>query len=113
MTTLPADQQALMVFCTVPDESVALQLAEMLVGARLAACVNLVPGLRSIYRWRGKIEDDAELLLLIKTTPDRFAELRQRLVETHPYEVPEVIALPLVDGHPPYLRWVNEMTRPA
>src|SRR5262249_41139760 len=84
---------------TVPNAETADKLGEALVGERLAACVNVVPGIRSIYRWQGKVERDAELLCLIKTTRAGFERLRARVVELHPYEVPEVIALGIELGH--------------
>ena len=100
-----------MVFCTVPSGEVAAELARALVGEKLAACVNIVPGLRSIYRWNGEICDDAELLLIIKTARDRFEALRARLVQRHPYECPEVVALGIEDGNPSYLDWIVNETR--
>lgn len=94
------------VLVTVSDEDTAVSLARGLVEARLAACVNLVGGLRSIYRWQGAIEDDAEWLLIAKTTEARFEALRAHVVAHHPYDVPEVVALPILAGHAPYLDWV-------
>ena len=93
------------VLCSCP-ESDASPLASVLVGERLAACVNIVPAVRSIYRWEGRIHNDAESLLVIKTTDDGVASLTKRLVEEHPYEVPEVIALPVSEGHEAYMRWI-------
>jgi periplasmic divalent cation tolerance protein len=95
------------VLCTLPPGDAASSIARTLVGERLAACVNLVPQVRSIYEWDGAIRDEPEQLALIKTTADGFAALRARLVELHPYDVPEVIALAADDGHLPYLGWVR------
>jgi len=83
----------------------------VLVEERLAACVNLVPGLTSIYRWQGGLRREPECLLLIKTTDTRFEALRSHLRALHPYEVPEIIALPISHGDPAYLQWLTENTR--
>ncbi len=97
------------VLMTAPSADAAAVLAREVVDAGLAACVNIVPGVRSIYRWEGKTCDDHEVLCVMKTRADRFAELRERLVSCHPYQVPEVIALPIVAGHPPYLAWIDSV----
>lgn len=102
--------KALLVHCTVPDEDTADRLARTLVSERLAACVSRVPGVVSTYRWQGEIEIAGELLLVIKTTRERFEALRTRLVELHPYEVPELIACEIVAGHAPYLDWLARET---
>jgi len=96
----------IVVFSTFPTEDKAAEIARMLVSEGHAACANLVPPVRSIYRWQGQICDERETLAIIKTTSERFEALRQRLVALHPYEVPEVIALPVEAGHAPYLEWV-------
>ncbi len=101
-----------LVFCTCPDAESATRIAEGLVGERLAACVNLVPGLTSIYRWQGTIQRDQEVLLLIKTTAERLPALTATLRGLHPYEVPEIIALPIAEGLPDYLNWVTTCTQP-
>ncbi len=95
------------VLSTHPDAEGAERLAETLVREELAACVNIVPGIRSIYEWRGELLRDAELLMVIKSRTDRYAELERRLAELHPYEVPEIIRLPLDAGYPPYLQWLD------
>lgn len=95
------------VFCTCPDVETAERLAQCVVEERLAACVNLVPGLRSVYKWEGEIHRDSEVLLLIKTTAARLPALTERLVALHPYSVPEVIATPVIAGAEPYLAWVE------
>jgi len=99
------------VLVTVPSEEVATKLANVLVGEKLVACVNILPGVRSIYAWQGKICDDAELLCVLKTRAGLFGAVRDRVVALHPYEVPEVIALPLVAGHRPYLDWLQKETQ--
>jgi periplasmic divalent cation tolerance protein len=103
----------LVVFSTFPNPDKAAEVARILVSENLAACVNLLGPVRSIYRWQGDISDDSEVLAVIKTTSERFEEMRKRLVELHPYEVAEVIALPVEAGHAPYLAWVEDsVTRP-
>jgi periplasmic divalent cation tolerance protein len=103
----------LVVLCTLPPGDLAPQLARTLVEERLAACVNLVPQVRSIYAWEGAVCDDAEQLAIIKTCVDRFDELRARLLALHPYACPEVLALPVADGNLAYLGWVRGAVRPA
>jgi periplasmic divalent cation tolerance protein len=98
---------ALIVLVTVPNQETAEKLAEALVGEQLAACVNVLDGVRSVYRWKGAIERDDEILCICKTTHDGFEKLRARVVELHPYEVPEVVALPIEMGHTPYLAWLT------
>jgi periplasmic divalent cation tolerance protein len=104
---------ALLCLCTCPDAATAERLAASLVEERLAACVSLVPGLRSIYRWQGAIQRDEELLLLIKTTRARYPALQARLPALHPYELPELLAVEVADGLPAYLRWLADATRPV
>lgn len=101
----------LIVFCTCPDAASANALALALVSERLAACVNVLPGLRSTYRWQGKVERGDEVLLLVKTSADRLAALTARLQALHPAELPEVLAVEAVGGLAPYLNWVVEQTR--
>ena len=100
----------LLAFCTCPDEATAVRIAETLVIERLAACVNRLPALTSVYLWRGKLESDTETLLLIKTTSARFDALCERLSELHPYELPEIIATQVTKGLPQYLQWVSTCT---
>ena len=97
---------ALVVLVTAPSTDEAARIARALVEERLAACSNVVPGVRSIYRWEGKVMDDAEALLLLKTTRARFAALRERVLALHPYTVPEVLALPVEAGSEEYLSWL-------
>ncbi|MEN8176340.1 MAG: divalent-cation tolerance protein CutA [Pseudomonadota bacterium] len=102
------------VLCTCPDEPVAAAIGESLVSEGLAACVNLVPSLTSIYRWQGKIERADEVLLIIKTTRDGYAALEKSLQALHPYDVPEIIALSVERGLPAYLDWIETcVTEPS
>lgn len=98
--------KALVVLCTCPDAATAERIATALVEARLAACVNVVPGVSSTYRWQDGICRDSEVLLIVKTANERFDALRERLLALHPYDVPEIIALGVVDGSAPYLDWI-------
>lgn len=100
-------------FSTCPDAPTAERIARALVEARLAACVNLLSGVRSVYRWDGDVVVDDEVLLMIKTTSVHLPALRERLVALHPYDVPELIALPVTGGLPAYLQWIEEATAPA
>jgi periplasmic divalent cation tolerance protein len=100
------------VLITASGEEEAVGLARRLVGDALAACVNIVPRVRSIYRWQGEICDDGESLLIAKTTGERLERLIAVVQEAHSYETPEVIALPIVTGSEPYLRWLRESTEP-
>ena len=105
------DPAVLLCLCTCPDAASAQRLAETLVGERLAACVNRLPGVLSTYRWQGQLHTDGEELLLIKTTDARFEALKARLLELHPYDLPELVALPVELGHAAYLQWVRSMTQ--
>ena len=99
---------AIVVLVTTPSAEVAASIARALVEERLAACGNVLPGVRSIYRWEGKVQEEGEVLLLLKTQRKRFAELRDRVLALHPYEVPEVIALPVEAGSDAYLDWIAQ-----
>ena len=103
---------AILVFCTCPDEAVAERIADALVEERLAACVNRLAGVAATYRWKGEVRHDRECLLLIKTTIERFTALRERIVALHPYELPEVIAVDVARGLPPYLDSIAAETQP-
>ena len=103
---MSAPTDVLVVLVTTPTPERAAEIARALVEERLAACGNVVPGLRSIYRWQGKVNEDAEALLILKTTRARFEALRDRVLALHPYEVPEVIALPIAAGSAAYLGWI-------
>jgi periplasmic divalent cation tolerance protein len=102
----------LIALCTCPDAAVGGRIAEALVGEGLAACVNTLPGITSVYLWKGEVQQDSEVLLLIKTTQARLPELTDRVCQLHPYELPEVIAVPVGGGLPDYLQWVNTCTSP-
>jgi periplasmic divalent cation tolerance protein len=94
-------------FSTCPDEATARAIAQTLVSERLATCVNRIAGLTSTYFWDGRLQDEAEILLIIKTTAARQAELAARLKALHPYELPELVVLPVTGGNEPYLQWVR------
>lgn len=101
----------LVVLSTVPDQKSAENIATALVEERLAACVNLLPGLSSIYRWKAEVKREPECLLIIKTSAGRFEALRQRLRVLHPYQTPEILALPVSHGDSDYLAWLADNTR--
>ena len=92
---------------TVPNIRKARTLAGLLVSRRLAACVQILPGLESHYRWRGKKETSKEVLLLIKTKVSNYKKLEKTLLKNHPYEVPEIICLPIIEGYAKYLKWID------
>ena len=98
------------VLITAPNEDDAAKMANDLVVSGLAACVNIIRNIRSIYRWQGKIEDEGEVLMLVKTRKERFKDLEKRVRELHPYTVPEIIALPIIEGFEGYLGWLREET---
>lgn len=101
------------ILITVPNAEVGERLARALVEERLAACVNRIPGLISVYRWQGKIERDPEELLVVKTRQELVSAVSERVKTLHPYQVPEIIALPVKDGSAAYLEWVAAETRPG
>ena len=105
-----ADHPALVVLCSCPDESIALDIARVLVKEGLAACVNRLAPVVSVYLWEGQLREDCEQLLLIKTTPARYEALEMRLKALHPYEIPEIIAVPVVTGSSQYLAWLADST---
>jgi periplasmic divalent cation tolerance protein len=102
-----AGARPLVVLVTAPEER-ARELGRALVDERLAACVNVLPGVTSIYAWEGRREEAVESLLVIKTGRERYADLERRVRELHPYSVPEVLAVPVEAGAPDYLRWVQD-----
>ncbi|CAN6720550.1 unnamed protein product [Malus baccata var. baccata] len=106
-TTIPS----IVVYVTVPSREVGKKLAESLVREKLAACVNLVPGIESVYEWKGEVQTDSEELLIIKTRQSLFEALTAHVKANHPYDVPEVIALPINAGSLPYLEWIKNSTR--
>ena len=101
----------IVVFVTASTEEEAAGIAHALVQARLAACVNIIKGVRSVYRWEGKVEDDPEVLMVVKTQRALFAQLQSKVRELHSYSVPEIIALPIVEGLESYLKWLRDETR--
>jgi periplasmic divalent cation tolerance protein len=103
---MSAPTEALVVLVTTPTPERAAEIARAVVEERLAACGNVVPAIRSIYRWEGKVHEDAEALLVLKTTRARFEALRDRVLALHPYQVPEVIALRVEAGSAAYLAWI-------
>jgi len=109
---MPVKTDYLLVLTTCASEEEAHKIAETVISEKAAACCNIVKDVRSIYFWQDKLQDDREVLLLIKTTGESFPRLRLRITELHSYEVPEVIALPIVDGSQDYLRWVSKQTAP-
>jgi len=100
--------EVLLVLSTFPDQATATRIAREIVTEQLAACANITAPVQSIYRWQRKVEEAVETMVFFKTTPERFEELERKLRSLHPYDVPEIIALPVTDGAPDYLRWVNE-----
>lgn len=101
------------VLSTAPDEGTGRALASALVDEGLAACVSVIPGVTSVYRWQGELRTEGEVLLLAKTVAELVPALTARLVELHPYEVPEVLTLAVSGGHEPYLAWVASVVREA
>jgi periplasmic divalent cation tolerance protein len=99
-----------LVLTTLPGDTDAAGFAEALVEGRLAACVNLLPAMESVYRWEGNIARESERQVIIKTTRDRVVSLWERVRDLHPYDVPEFVVLPIVDGNDAYLRWIAEST---
>ncbi len=95
------------VICTCPDKEIAATIAENIIAQRLAACVNILPMVQSIYQWQGSIESAEESLLLIKTHKDKFLSLQDTITTMHPYEVPEIISLDIKQGLPAYLQWLS------
>ena len=106
----PGQTDAIAVYVTVPDKDVGRKVAEALVTAQLAACVNIIPGVESVYWWDGKINSDQELLLMIKSRAPHLSELTKKVISVHPYDVPEVISVPITGGSAKYLEWINAST---
>lgn len=100
----------LLVFCTCPDADSARRIADALVEQHLAACVNILPGVTSVYRWKGEVHHDQEQLLLVKTRRERLDELKVHIVMQHPYELPEIIAVEIAAGLDAYLAWIRSQT---
>lgn len=104
-------EQVLLVMTNLPDAQSAHTLARQLVQQKLVACVNCLPGVRSVYRWQGAVEEADEVSLLMKTTQARYAGLEQAIRAAHPYDLPEIIAIPIAAGLPAYLQWVIAETK--
>uniref|UniRef100_A0A1I8AQ40 Protein CutA n=1 Tax=Steinernema glaseri TaxID=37863 RepID=A0A1I8AQ40_9BILA len=109
--SIVASVAARVVYVTVPSMEVARNISRSIVGGKLAACVNIVPGVTSIYEWENKIEESSELLLIIKTREEAIEELKKEVHRLHPYDVPEFISLPIEEGSEPYLKWVKDQTQ--
>ncbi len=101
----------LTIFVTTPDEATAASIATIVVKEKLAACGQIVGPIRSIYRWKGEVLDEPEYLLILKTRAELFSDLEERVIELHPYEVPQVVALEIKEGARDYLAWIEEVTR--
>jgi periplasmic divalent cation tolerance protein len=99
-------EDAIVVFLTAANGEEATRLADMLVGAHLAACVQILPEMESVYRWQGKIERSSEVLLIVKTTSAKFDDLEREVRALHSYDTPEIVAVPIVAGSAPYLEWL-------
>ena len=98
-------------YCTCPDIATANKISRLLISQHMAACVNQVPGITSVYEWEGKIEETSEVLLLIKSTEERFDAITRLVTAEHPYELPELIAVPVSKGLPDYLDWIKQCTK--
>lgn len=104
------EHKEIVVYITAPNEDEAARIAKALLETRLAGCVNIIRNIRSIYRWQGRIEDEPEVLMVVKTQKSLFEELSKKVRELHSYSVPEIIALPIVEGPQDYIRWLKEVT---
>ena len=109
----PIQSDCIVVYITAPTVEDAQSLARSLVKEKLAACVNIIPGIQSIYQWNDAIETDQELLLICKSRTERFDSLKKRVQALHPYDVPEIISIPIQNGSEPYLNWVRDNTLPS
>ena len=106
------DEDPIVVFLTAASGEEATRLAALLIGAHLAACVQILPEMESVYRWQGKIERQSEILLIAKTTRGKFGDLEREVRALHSYETPEIVAVPIVIGSQPYLDWLSESLKP-
>lgn len=104
------DSPGIVIFVTAPKEDEAAKIAQALVEARLAGCVNIIRNIRSVYRWQDKIEDDTEVLMIAKTQRHLFESFMKKVKELHSYAVPEIIAMPIAGGSEDYLKWLKEVT---
>ena len=105
------DSKVSFVYVTVPDENTAKHIAEKVVEARLAACANILPGMKSIYHWQGQINTDDEVVLILKTRATHFQTLANEIKKLHPYECPCIVALPVVIGEAAYMQWILDNTK--
>jgi len=103
---------ALLVLTNLPDRAAAERIADLLIEKKLAACVNILAPCRSVYRWKGAVQHDEEHPMLVKTTTERYAELERAIRSAHPYELPEIVAVPIERGLPEYLQWLSAETKP-
>lgn len=107
----PSAEEIYLSYVTVPTQDEALSLARQLVGERLAACANVLPGMTSVYEWQGQVQEEGECLLLLKTTQALTSNLKERLIELHSYECPCVVSWPVAEGNEAFLNWVREQTK--
>lgn len=107
------DNLPVFVYVTVPDMAAAEKIANQVVGERLAACANILPGMRSVYHWQGKIEKAEEVVVILKTPAAQFGAIESCIKKLHPYETPCIVALPVSSGHAPYLQWIYAETDQA
>jgi len=105
------DEEQRIVLISVPNKDLASHIARSLVEQKLAACVNIIPGVKSIYRWEDKIQEDSELLLIVKTRATCYTALEESVVKMHPYDTPEIISLDISQGFAAYLNWITEETK--
>jgi periplasmic divalent cation tolerance protein len=112
MTAEIREERATLIYTTLPDETSARHLGEALVRARLAACVNIIPGMLAIYEWKGSLEHGSEVILIAKTMPDRAGECMAQIALLHPYEEPAILRLPVTEVAASYLDWLHAQTRP-
>lgn len=103
--------KAIIIFCTTPSSEVSEKIAAGLIDQQLAACCNILPEVRSVYRWQGQVESAGEQLLLIKSTEENFKAIEDFILSVHPYDVPEIIAVPVTEGNANYLMWINESVK--
>ena len=101
------------VFCTCPDHASAEQMAQQLTALSLVACTNIIPHLTSIYFWEGKVTQGNEVMMVMKTHQDKLVDLEKAILEVHPYEFPEFIAIPIIYGNAKYLNWVQSVVKPG
>lgn len=99
------------VYVTAPNIKVAKEIGKTLVAEKLAACVSVIDNVHSIYHWQGKIEEEAEIILMIKTTSELISKIKAKILSIHPYEVPEIIVSPIIEGYSTYLNWISETTK--